>query len=163
MIGNLPYNISTPLLFHLLDQRPCIADMHVMLQKEVADRIVATPGSSAYGRLSVSVQFYCDVERLFRVSAGAFRPPPKVESTVLCLRPLPGTRFQVPAEAAIAQLVKQAFGQRRKTLRNAVRALLDKEQIEAAGVDPGLRPEQLSVEQFAHLSDQMGPEMNLGP
>ncbi|TDJ31540.1 MAG: 16S rRNA (adenine(1518)-N(6)/adenine(1519)-N(6))-dimethyltransferase RsmA [Gammaproteobacteria bacterium] len=155
VIGNLPYNISTPLLFHLLEQRECIADMHVMLQKEVADRIVATPGTSDYGRLGVMIQFYCDVERLFRVSAGAFRPPPKVESTMLRLRPLPRARFEVRDEAVFAELVKQAFGQRRKTLRNAAGRLLDTAQIEAAGVDPGLRPQQLSVEQFARLSDQI--------
>jgi 16S rRNA (adenine1518-N6/adenine1519-N6)-dimethyltransferase len=155
VIGNLPYNISTPLLFHLLGQRECIADMHVMLQKEVADRIVAIPGTSDYGRLGVMIQLYCDAERLFRVSAGAFRPPPKVESTVLRLRPLPSARFPVRDEATFAELVKQAFGQRRKTLRNAAGRLVDTAQIEAAGIDPGLRPEQLSVEQFARLSDQI--------
>lgn len=155
VVGNLPYNISTPLLFRLLQQRHCIADMHVMLQKEVADRIVATPGTSDYGRLGVMVQFYCDVERLFRVGAGAFRPPPKVQSAVLRLRPLPRPRYEVRDEAAFAELVKQAFGQRRKTLRNAAGRLLDTAQIETAGIDPGLRPEQLSVEQFARLSDQM--------
>ena len=156
VVGNLPYNISTPLLFRLLQQRNCIADMHVMLQKEVADRIVAKPGTPDYGRLGIMLQFYCDVERLLRVGAGAFRPPPKVESAVLRLRPLPWPRFKVRDEAAFAELVKQAFGQRRKTLRNAAGRLLDTAQIEAAGIDPGLRPERLSVEQFARLSDQMG-------
>jgi 16S rRNA (adenine1518-N6/adenine1519-N6)-dimethyltransferase len=155
VVGNLPYNISTPLLFRLLQQRHCIADMHVMLQKEVADRIVAGPGTSNYGRLSVMLQFYCDVERLLRVGAGAFRPPPKVESAVLRLRPLPRPRFEVRDEAAFAELVKQSCGQRRKTLRNAAGRLLETAQIEAAGVDPGLRPERLSVEQFARLSDQI--------
>ena len=155
VVGNLPYNISTPLLFRLLQQRHCIADIHVMLQKEVADRIVATPGTSAYGRLGIMLQLYCDVERLFRVGAGAFRPPPKVESAVLRLQPLPRPRFEVRDQVAFAELVKQAFGQRRKTLRNAAGRLLDTAQIEAAGIDPGLRPEQLSVEQFARLSDQI--------
>lgn len=154
VVGNLPYNISTPLLFHLLKQKSCISDMHFMLQKEVANRIAAQPGTRDYGRLSVMVQFFCQVTPLFRVGPGAFKPAPRVESAVLRLKPLIQTAVPVRDEAGFARLVTRAFSQRRKTLRNALRGVVSAEAMGAVGIDPGLRPERLSVEQFALLSDQ---------
>lgn len=152
LAGNLPYNISTPLIFHLLDMSECIADMHFMLQREVVVRMVAGPGGGDYGRLSVMVQYRCRVERLFNVPAGAFRPPPKVESAVVRMTPLERPPVDVGEEGVFAEVVAAAFGQRRKTLRNALKALLDARAIEAAGVEPGARAETLALEQFAALS-----------
>jgi len=154
MVGNLPYNISTPLLFHLLEQRECIRDMHFMLQREVVDRIVAAPGSGTYGRLSVMIQAHCEAQSLFRVAAGAFRPPPQVESAVVRLRPR--TQSIVPAgrETAFAAIVHDAFTARRKTLRNALRNRLAAAQIKSAGIDPGVRAETLTVNEFAALAAQ---------
>ncbi len=155
VVGNLPYNISTPLLFHVLKAADRIQDMHFMLQREVVERMRAAPGSKTYGRLSVMVQYRCAVERLFVVPPGAFFPPPKVESAVVRLRPRP------PAVAAVdeelfARLVAQAFSQRRKTLRNTLRGLVDERAMAAAGVDPGTRPEQLSVSDFVTLCNATG-------
>ncbi len=152
VVGNLPYNISTPLLFHLLDARRALRDMHFMLQREVVDRMAAPPGGGAYGRLSVMVQVHCRVEALFRVGAGAFRPPPRVESAVVRL-----TLRERPAVAechlpALGRVVAAAFAQRRKTLRNCLRGLLSAEAIAQAGVEPGARPETLSVAQFGALA-----------
>jgi len=152
LAGNLPYNISTPLIFHLLEQSECIADMHFMLQREVVARMVAGPGGGDYGRLSVMVQYRCRVERLFDVPAGAFRPPPKVASAVVRLVPLERPPVDVGDEAVFARVVAAAFGQRRKTLRNALKQLLPAAEIEAAGADPGARAETLPLEQFANLS-----------
>jgi 16S rRNA (adenine1518-N6/adenine1519-N6)-dimethyltransferase len=156
VVGNLPYNISTPLLFHLLDQRDCIHDMHFMLQREVVDRIVAAPGSGTYGRLSVMVQACCETASLFRVAPGAFRPPPRVESAVVRLRPRTTSLVQADHEPAFAAIVHDAFTARRKTLRNALRRQLSTEQIEAAGVDPAVRAETLPVEAFVSLASQRG-------
>jgi 16S rRNA (adenine1518-N6/adenine1519-N6)-dimethyltransferase len=152
LIGNLPYNISTPLLFHLLDQAHCIDDMFFMLQKEVVDRLAAAPGDRDYGRLSVMVQWRCKVQRMFRIGPGAFRPPPKVDSAMVRLVPHRTPRYQVTDPDRFAQVVQQAFGQRRKSLRNALKGLLDEDAIRAAGVDPGARAETLSVEQFVNLA-----------
>lgn len=156
LVGNLPYNISTPLLFHLLAQRTAITDMHFMLQREVADRLAATPGTKAYGRLSVMVAAYCTAEPLFRVAAGAFRPPPAVESALVRL--IPRAEPAVPAEhaARFAELVRLAFGARRKTLRNALRGRVEPDVIEAAGVDPAARPDRLPVTAFARLAARVG-------
>ncbi len=163
LVGNLPYNISTPLLFHLLAQRDAIADMHFMLQREVVDRLAAGPGSKTYGRLSVMVQAHCTVEPLFRIAPGAFRPPPAVESAVVRLRPL-GTPAVAPAhEAAFATLVRQAFGARRKTLRNTLRPQLSAEAIAAAGIDPGARPETLSVADFVALAEALDASASAPP
>lgn len=155
MVGNLPYNISTPLIFRLLEQRDCIADMHFMLQKEVVDRMVCPPGSRDYGRLSVMVQYYCEARRLFTIGPGAFSPPPKVDSAFVRL--IPRAREAMPAgvdDAAFAEIVRAAFAKRRKTLRNALHGLLDAEDFAAAGVDSGQRAEQLGLEEFAALARQ---------
>ncbi len=155
IIGNLPYNISTPLVFHLLKSATLIQDMHFMLQKEVVDRMTAAPNSKLYGRLSVMVQYHCQTENLFRVAPGSFRPPPKVDSAVIRLIPWQEKLSPAEDEKALALLVNQAFMKRRKTLRNALKEILSAEQIEQAGINPGLRPENLSVNDFVQLSNRM--------
>ena len=152
VVGNLPYNISTPLLFHLFGQLGCIRDFHFMLQREVVERLAAGPGGKDYGRLSVMTQYHCRVESLFRVPPGAFSPPPKVDSAVVRLVPHPEPPVAVPSEKALAEVVARAFGQRRKTLRNALRGLADDAAFAAAGVDPGRRAETLDLEEFAALT-----------
>ena len=153
VVGNLPYNISTPLLFHLLEQAEHIQDMHFMLQKEVVDRLAASAGSANYGRLSVMVQYRCRVNALFQVGPGAFQPPPKVESAIVRLQPLASPAVSVANEQHFARIVGQAFSQRRKTLRNSLRGLLTGDEIAAAGVDPVARPETLPLTGFAALSN----------
>ncbi|MFO1371368.1 MAG: 16S rRNA (adenine(1518)-N(6)/adenine(1519)-N(6))-dimethyltransferase RsmA [Candidatus Competibacteraceae bacterium] len=153
VVGNLPYNISTPLLFHLLAQAKHLRDLHFMLQKDVVERMAATPGTAAYGRLSVMLQYRCRVEPLFTVGPGAFRPPPKVGSAVVRLVPRETSPVVVGDEQRFAEVVRRAFGQRRKTLRNTLRGLLDIAQIEMAGLDPGARPETLDLAGFAALSN----------
>jgi len=153
VIGNLPYNISTPLLFHLLAQSRCIADMHFMLQKEVVDRLSAAPGNGQYGRLSVMVQYRCEVTPLFSIGPGAFQPAPKVDSAFVRLKPRGPLPVTVQDEAMLGQVVRQAFGQRRKTLRNALRGLLDEAQIRSVDVDPAARAEVLGIADFARLAD----------
>jgi len=155
IIGNLPYNISSPLLFHLIEQADVIQDMHFMLQKEVVDRITATPGSREYGRLSVMLQYRCRAEYLFDVPAGAFTPPPRVTSAVVRLTPYRQLPVRARNESLLAQVVNAAFMQRRKTLRNSLRSLLSSEQIAAIGIDPGLRAEMLTIKEFVALSDQL--------
>lgn len=160
IVGNLPYNISTPLLFRLLAQRAAISDMYFMLQKEVVDRMVAPPGTRAYGRLTVMLAAVAEVERLFDVGPGAFAPPPKVWSAVVHLRPTANPRFDSGREGALRTLVTTAFSHRRKTLRNSLKGLLDAQQIECCGIDPQLRPETLAPAQFgllaAHYSRLVG-------
>ncbi len=151
--GNLPYNISTPLLFHLLAQAEHLRDLHFMLQKDVVDRMAAGPGEEAYGRLSVMLQYRCRIEPLFTVGPGAFRPPPRVWSAVVRLVPCETLPVAVRDEGRFAEVVRLAFGQRRKTLRNSLRELLDPGRIEAAGVDSGARPETLDLAAFAALSN----------
>jgi 16S rRNA (adenine1518-N6/adenine1519-N6)-dimethyltransferase len=153
LVGNLPYNISTPLLFRFLAQADCIEDMHLMLQKEVVDRMSAAPGSKVYGRLSVMVQTYCSAQRLFVVSAGAFRPAPKVTSAVVRLRPHRPLSYPLADPAWHARVVAAAFAQRRKTLRNSLSGLVSAEQMVDLGIDPGARAETLSVANFAALAD----------
>jgi 16S rRNA (adenine1518-N6/adenine1519-N6)-dimethyltransferase len=153
VVGNLPYNISSPLLFHLAQQSGCLRDCHFMLQLEVVERMAAQPGGRIYGRLSVMVQYRFAVEKLFRVPAGAFRPAPKVESAVVRLTPQPAGAPRARDEQAFAALVAGAFSQRRKTLRNALRSWLTDAQIGAAGVDPGARAETLAVADFVRLAD----------
>ena len=150
VIGNLPYNISTPLLFHVAAAHQHITDLHVMLQKEVIDRIVAAPGSGEYGRLTVMLAPWFEARHLFDVGPGAFTPAPRVWSAVATLKVRRKPAFEVPH--AFARTVSAAFSQRRKTLRNALRALMDVEAITAAGIDPGVRPETLSPAQFAALA-----------
>ena len=152
VVGNLPYNISTPLLFHLLDQASHLRDLHFMLQQDVVERMAAGPGEEAYGRLSVMLQYRCQVEPLFTVGPEAFRPPPKVWSAVVRLVPRETSPVAVRDERLFAEVVRRAFAQRRKTLRNALRGWLDIAQIEAAGVNPGARPETLDLAAFAALS-----------
>ena len=156
IIGNLPYNISTPLLFHLLDRSTCIGDMHFMLQKEVVERLCATPGSKKYGRLSVMTQYYCSVDSLFDVPPECFSPPPKVTSAVVRLTPHRRPPVAVDDFSALNTLVIQAFSQRRKTIRNALKKLLSVQQILEAEIDPTLRPELLSLADFARLSNSLG-------
>lgn len=153
IVGNLPYNISTPLMFRLLEQTTCIHDMHFMLQKEVADRLAAQPGTAAYGRLSLMMQYHCHIERLFIVPPAAFRPVPKVDSAFVRLIPHNQPPVNIADEAAFKQVVTQAFMQRRKTLRNTLKGTLSMEEIKTAGIDPGLRAEALTLEQFARLSN----------
>jgi 16S rRNA (adenine1518-N6/adenine1519-N6)-dimethyltransferase len=153
IVGNLPYNISTPLLFHLLSQARCISDMHFMLQKEVVDRLAATPGSRQYGRLSVMVQYRCRVTRLFTIGPGAFQPPPRVESAFVRLEPYRELPVAIHDEAVLETLVRQAFAQRRKTLRNALRGMLEEEAIWSLGIDPSLRAEMLGLSEFAALAN----------
>ncbi len=152
LVGNLPYNISTPLLFHLLRQREQIHDMHFMLQKEVVMRMTAAPGGRDYGRLTVMLGWACEAERLFDIGPGAFNPPPRVWSSIVRLQPR-AAPLGPPVDAARLQtLVTAAFGQRRKTLRNALRAHLDIEAIQRCGIDPGVRPEMLEIADFVRLA-----------
>jgi 16S rRNA (adenine1518-N6/adenine1519-N6)-dimethyltransferase len=153
VIGNLPYNISTPLIFHLLDCLPAIHDMLFMLQKEVVLRLAAAPGGKDYGRLSVMVQWRCRVERLFDVGPGAFTPPPKVDSSIVRLTPHATPPVTVADPRVFAQLVQAAFAQRRKTLRNNLKGLLPTEAIAALGIAPERRAETLSLEEFAALAN----------
>ncbi len=153
VVGNLPYNISSPLLFHLLQYSNHIEDMHFMLQKEVVDRLTAKPGVKAYGRLSVMIQYACQTEYLFTVGPENFTPPPKVDSAIVRLLPYSQKPFVADDENTFSDLVKQAFSQKRKTLRNNLKGWLSIEQIESCGINPGCRAETLSVEQFVVLSN----------
>jgi 16S rRNA (adenine1518-N6/adenine1519-N6)-dimethyltransferase len=151
--GNLPYNISTPLLFHLLDYREHVRDMHFMLQKEVVDRITALPGSKAYGRLTIMLGCLLQSERLFEVGPQAFRPPPKVVSSVLRMQPHPAGHFDLRDARQLSKLVAQAFSKRRKTVRNALQGLLTEGELAASGIDPGARPEQIAISEWVTLSN----------
>jgi 16S rRNA (adenine1518-N6/adenine1519-N6)-dimethyltransferase len=151
LVGNLPYNISTPLLFHLIEQADAIEDMHFMLQKEVVERMAAGPGSKTYGRLSVMLQVSCEVTPLFDIGPESFDPPPKVDSSVVRLRPLAEPLVAAAQMAGVATLVSTAFAQRRKTLRNNLKGVLDSDQISALGIDPNARSETLSPEELIRL------------
>jgi 16S rRNA (adenine1518-N6/adenine1519-N6)-dimethyltransferase len=153
VVGNLPYNVSTPILFHVAAYADRIADCTFMLQKEVVERMVASPGSAEYGRLSVMLQYRFEMALVLRVPPGAFTPPPKVDSAVVRMRPLGADRLRARDEQAFARLVAAAFAQRRKTLRNAARAVVDEAAFAAAGIDPGRRGETLGVEEFVRLAD----------
>ena len=153
LVGNLPYNISSPILFHALEHAAVVRDMHFMLQKEVVDRMAAGPGSKVYGRLSVMLQAYCQVTSLFVVPPGAFRPPPKVDSAVVRLVPRDPASVNINDHKRFADVVKAAFGQRRKTLRNALNNVVTAEQFTAAGVRPDARAEQLDVAEFIALAN----------
>ncbi len=150
IVGNLPYNISTPLLFHLFKHLDCIKDMHFMLQKEVVDRMVAGPGSKTYGRLSVMTQFYCQAHRLFSVSRHAFTPPPKVESAIVHL--VPNEDNKNTDAAMLTQVVRQAFSQRRKTIRNCLKNWFTTEQLERLDINPAVRPETLDLASYIRLA-----------
>ena len=153
IIGNLPYNISTPVLFHLLKMSHWIDDMTFMLQREVVERMTAGPGSRNYGRLSVMLEYHCKVERLFHVPPEAFRPQPKVHSAVVRLRPHRPRPLRAADENALATVVRTAFGQRRKTLRNGLKSLAAAETLERLPVDLGARPEQLGLADYVRISD----------
>jgi 16S rRNA (adenine1518-N6/adenine1519-N6)-dimethyltransferase len=153
VVGNLPYNISTPLIFHLLAQRDRIVDMHFMLQKEVVERLAAAPGNKEYGRLGIMTQYHCRIEPLLDVPPHAFSPQPKVQSAVVRLTPHAVLPHPAKSVENLQQIVRAAFNQRRKTLRNALQTLLDAEQISACGIDPGARPETLALPQFVALAD----------
>ncbi|WP_262964309.1 16S rRNA (adenine(1518)-N(6)/adenine(1519)-N(6))-dimethyltransferase RsmA [Methylobacter psychrophilus] len=153
IIGNLPYNISTPLMFHLLNNASCIEDMHFMLQKEVVDRICAAPGSKKYGRLSVMMQYFCATELLFDVPPESFDPAPKVMSAIVRLVPHQQPPVKVNDMTKLNRVVVQAFSQRRKTLRNSLKKLIDEDVIIALNIDPTLRAEALSLNDFAKLSN----------
>ncbi len=150
VVGNLPYNISTPLLFHLLESRDCIEDLHIMLQREVVERMVARPGNGDYGRLSVMLAPWVRTEKLFDIGPGAFQPPPRVWSAVARLVVRPEPAFDVSPQ--FAQVVNAAFAHRRKTLRNALKGVVDADQIVACAIDPGARPETLPPEAFNALA-----------
>lgn len=155
IVGNLPYNISTPLLFHLLNYRDRILDMHFMLQKEVVDRMAAGPGSKTYGRLGIMLGCHLNIEPLFEVDKSAFEPPPKVMSAVVRLDPLPLDTFDVKDEALLSKLVASAFMKRRKTIRNSLKDHVDVDDLQAVEIDPGLRPEQISIAKYVELSNHM--------
>lgn len=151
LVGNLPYNISTPLIFHLLQSGAPIRDFHVMLQKEVAQRMSAPPGGKTYGRLSVAVSLATRCETLFEVPPGAFFPPPKVQSAIIRLSP---RQVSLPWDA-LDRVLKAAFSARRKTLSNALKGLFDADQLRALAVDPGTRAEQLSPADFLRLAEAL--------
>lgn len=153
IIGNLPYNISTPLVFHLLSFHGRIRDMHFMLQKEVVDRLAATPNTKAYGRLSLMTQYYCEVEPLFDVPPEAFSPRPKVQSAVVRLTPHAALPHPANDVAHLQAVLRSAFNQRRKTLRNALKQVADAGQLEAVGINPGARPETLSLGDYVRIAN----------
>ena len=152
-VGNLPYNISTPFLFHLGTFADRLIDGTFMLQKEVVDRMVAAPDSAAYGRLSVMLQYRFEMKRMFDVPPGAFTPPPKVDSAIVRLVPLPTTRLRAANEVRFGNFVSAGFGQRRKTLGNTLKPFLSADVIASLGIDPKRRAETLSVAEFVALAD----------
>ncbi len=162
LIGNLPYNISTPLLFHLLGFQGRIRDMHFMLQREVVLRLAARPNSKNYGRLSVIAQYHCQIDPLLDVPPRAFDPPPKVDSAVVRLQPHARAPVDVGNLPGFESLLRHSFAQRRKTLRNNLKTILSTEQIFACGIDPGARAETLELEQFAALSRQLCSSIDTG-
>ncbi len=156
IVGNLPYNISTPLLFHLSQFSEHIVDMHFMLQKEVVERMVGIPATSDYGRLSVMLQYRFDMEYVFSVPAESFSPAPKVESAIVQMIPRQKSSMDVQDEALLSHVVSAAFSQRRKTLRNTLRDYLNADDFSALGIDSGLRAENLSVENFVAIANFIG-------
>jgi 16S rRNA (adenine1518-N6/adenine1519-N6)-dimethyltransferase len=155
LVGNLPYNISTPLLFHILDHYTMFRDVHVMLQKEVVQRMTAEPGNKSYGRLTVALAARCRVESLFVIKPGAFTPAPQVDSAFARLTPLPEPLIQPAEQDDFDEVLRHAFGQRRKQLGNALGNLLDGDRIAAAGIDPQRRAETLEVGDFVRLAQQL--------
>jgi 16S rRNA (adenine1518-N6/adenine1519-N6)-dimethyltransferase len=155
VIGNLPYNISTPLIFHLLEFASSIADMHFMLQKEVVDRIAAGPDDEAYGRLSIMVQYHCKAVALFDVPPSAFYPPPQVNSRIIRLLPHKETPHLARDYKHFALIVREAFSHRRKTLRNSLKELMPDEKWEQIGINSHLRPEQLGVADYVKISNSL--------
>ena len=159
LVGNLPYNISTPIIFHLLEFLDVIDDMHFMLQKEVVQRMAAEPNSKTYGRLSVMLQWYCDVDYLFDIPASAFNPPPKVVSTLVRLTPKEKPLAKLNSQVQFSRLVNRVFQQRRKTLRNTLKNYISEADIQSLGISPTARPETLSLLDFASLSNAIQAEI----
>jgi len=153
VVGNLPYNISTPLIFKLLENSSIIRDMHFMLQLEVVERLAASPGSKDWGRLGIMAQYHCRVEHLFDVPPSAFRPPPSVQSAIVRLVPWTDSPWPRCSETRLRAVVKAAFAHRRKTLRNNLKAIIDSPQLEALGIDPGARAETLHLTQFIEIAN----------
>lgn len=153
VVGNLPYNISTPIMFHLIEQLQVVKDMHFMLQKEMVNRLTASPNSKHWGRLSVMVQYHCHTEFLFMVPPQAFVPAPKVDSAIIRLTPRKNITQPAQDYPLFSRLVNQAFTQRRKAIRNSIKGFLSTEAIAATGIDPDLRPDALSVEQYVILAN----------
>ena len=152
VVGNLPYNISTPILIHLLQFASYIEDMYFMLQKEVVDRMAAGPGSKAYGRLSVMLQYHCEVEHLFDVPPEAFEPQPKVDSAVVRLIPFKSSPFDSVAVEQLERLVASSFAMRRKTLTNNLKGIISFAELTELGIDGSKRPEQISVAEYVQLA-----------
>ena len=153
IVGNLPYNISTPLIIRLLDQLQLVKDMHFMLQLEVVERLAAAPGSKLWGRLGVMAQFHCEVELLFEVPPSAFYPPPKVQSAVVRLTPRCEPEWPAVDVAALKRCVATCFATRRKTLRNNLKGVIDANRLEDLGIDPGARAETLTISDFIALAN----------
>jgi 16S rRNA (adenine1518-N6/adenine1519-N6)-dimethyltransferase len=160
IVGNLPYNISTPLLFHLLKFRDCIIDMHFMLQKEVVDRMAAGPGSKAYGRLGIMLGCHLRIESLFNVDRSAFDPPPEITSAVVQLDPLPPGTFDIQDDVLLSKIVTSAFMKRRKTIRNSLKDIAEIADLEAVDIDSGLRPEQISILKYVELSNHLAGRLS---
>ena len=157
LVGNLPYNISTELLFRIVPVADCLTDAHFMLQREVVERMVAPPSTAAYGRLSVMLQYRFEMKKLIDVPPSAFRPAPKVESAVVRLIPRPRAALAEVDQAALARAVTTAFTKRRKTLRNALAGLIEPEALRELGIDPQLRPENLGVAEYVAIANAIAP------
>ena len=155
IVGNLPYNISTPLIFHLVSYADIVKDMHFMLQKEVVDRMVAGAGDNNYGRLSVMTQYYCKVDFVFHVGPGAFNPPPKVDSAIVRLTPYKELPHPCKNTRLLDKVVKSAFAMRRKTIRNGLKSMITGEELQQLDIDPSLRPERLPLESFVKIADYL--------
>lgn len=155
IVGNLPYNISTPLIFHLLEQSGVVKDMHFMLQKEVVQRLAAGPGDNNYGRLGIMAQYFCRVQPLFEVGPGAFKPAPKVDSAIVRL--IPHEVLPHPARdlGMLQQVVRTAFNARRKTLRKGLGSLISVEELQTLGINDGLRPENLALPDYVSIADYL--------
>lgn len=160
IVGNLPYNISTPLIFHLLDQASNIKDMHFMLQKEVVERLCAAPGDNAYGRLGIMMQYHCEARYLFTVPPGSFQPAPKVDSAIVRLTPRAEPKVAADDVELLSTVVRTAFSQRRKTLRNNLKPLIDAAGIEALELNPGERAENLAIEDFVRIANALHRKEN---
>ncbi|TDG11622.1 16S rRNA (adenine(1518)-N(6)/adenine(1519)-N(6))-dimethyltransferase RsmA [Seongchinamella unica] len=158
VVGNLPYNISTPLIFKLLENAAIIQDMHFMLQLEVVERLAAQPGGKAWGRLGIMAQYHCQVEHLFDVPPAAFNPPPKVQSAIVRLTPWRASPWSQCEESELRKVVQAAFAQRRKTLRNNLKGLIDGAALEALGIDPGCRAETLQLSQFIEIANAVNEQ-----
>jgi len=163
IVGNLPYNISTPLLFHLLKFRQQICDMHFMLQKEVVDRMAAAPGSKTYGRLSIMLGCRFAIDALFDVSPDAFDPPPDVTSAIVRLTPLPAGTYDIDDDVLLSKLVATAFSQRRKTIRNSLQTVVTVAELAAVGIDSGLRAEAIPIDRYVALTNNIARRSNAAP